>query len=95
MPPVARSWTFLTNHGHVLVALAIDPGTRVRDIAEKVGITPRAAQTILNDLEDGGYIRRERVGRRNRYAILAPGRLRHPLEDHVTVGDFLGVLASR
>jgi DNA-binding MarR family transcriptional regulator len=90
-----RSWTFLTNHGHVLVALALDPGTRVRDVAEKVGITPRAAQTILKDLEDAGYIQRERVGRRNRYVILTPSHLRHPLEGHVTIGDFLAVLASR
>lgn len=90
-----RSWTFLTNHGHVLVALAIDPSTRVRDVAEKVGITPRAAQTILKDLEEAGFIKRQRVGRRNRYAIIAPSRLRHPLEAHVTIGDFLAVLASR
>lgn len=85
----------MTNHSHVLLCLAADPETRVRDVAGKVGITARAAQSILNDLENGGYIHRERVGRRNRYSIVAPAHLRHPLEAHVSVADFLEVLLQR
>lgn len=78
------TWTFLTNHGHVLIAVASDPEARVRDIAERVGITERAVQGILDDLEQGGYLERERVGRRNRYRLREGGRFRHPAErDHM------------
>ena len=91
----ARSWTFLTNHAHVLVCLASDPEARVRDVAARVGITPRAAQSILNDLEAAGYLHRERVGRRNRYTIASTPHLRHPVEVHVRVGDLLRVLTDR
>ena len=62
-------WTFLTNHGHVLIAVATDPQARLREIAQRVGITERAAQLIVNDLEAAGYISKERVGRRNRYEV--------------------------
>ena len=95
MPPPPREWTFLTNHGHVLVVLAMDPDARVRDVAERVGITTRAAQTILNDLQDGGYVKAERVGRRNRYTILTRAHLRHPMEAHVALADFLDAIVSR
>ena len=57
-----RSWTFLTNHAHVLLAIAEDHDVRLRDIADRVGVTERAVQGILTDLEEGGYIVRERVG---------------------------------
>jgi len=85
-------WTFLSNHGHVLVSLAADPEARMRDIAERVGITERAVQMIVGDLEDAGYVLRERVGRRNRYTVVPHGHFRHPLEEHVRVGDFLGLV---
>ncbi len=62
-----RQWTFLSNHGHVLVCLARDPDSRLRDVASRVGITERAVQKILGDLEAAGIVRRERHGRRNRY----------------------------
>jgi DNA-binding MarR family transcriptional regulator len=88
------AWTFLTNHSHVLIALRLDPELRQRDIAELVGITPGAVQRILDDLQDGGYLRRERVGRRNRYEVLADVPLRHPLESHHTVAEVLAVLTS-
>ena len=90
-----REWTFLTNHGHVLVCVAMDPDARVRDVADRVGITSRAAQAILNDLQAGGYIRAERVGRRNRYTVVSRRHLRHPLEEHVAITDFLSAIVSR
>ena len=88
----APGWTFLSNHGHVLVSLAADPDARVRDIAERVGITERAVQMIVADLEAAGYVVRERVGRRNRYAVSTEGHFRHPLEAHVRTGDFLALV---
>lgn len=88
----ALGWTFLSNHGHVLVSLAADPEARVRDIAERVGITERAVQMIVADLEAAGHVVRERVGRRNRYAVSTEGHFRHPLEAHVRTGDFLALV---
>ena len=89
----SSSWTFLSNHGHVLVALAGDSQSRMRDVAAKVGITERAVQMIVRDLEEAGYVVRERVGRRNRYTVVHQNRFRHPLEEHVRVGDFLALAA--
>jgi predicted transcriptional regulator len=91
---VSRSpeWTFLSNHGHVLVALARDPDVRIRDLADAVGITDRAVQDILGDLVDGGHVVRTREGRRNHYRVVRRTRLRHPLESHATIGAFLDVV---
>lgn len=85
----ARSWHFLTNHSHVLLALHRDPDLRQRDIALMVGITEGAVQRILHDLEEGGYITRSKVGRRNHYEVMADRPLRHPLESHHKVADLL------
>ncbi len=87
-------WTFLTNHGHVFLALAVDPGLRLRDLAERVGITERAVQRILGELEEAGYLSREKEGRSNRYRLRPDQALRHPLESHVTVGS-LAALVTR
>jgi uncharacterized membrane protein len=87
-----RSWTFLTNHAHVLVYLAEEPDARGRDIADQVGITERAAQGIVADLVAEGYVIRTRRGRRNHYAINPDAPLRHPLEDSHTVGELLVTL---
>lgn len=87
-----RSWTFLTNHAHVLVCIAEDPDIRGRDIAAKVGITERAAQAIIADLVADGYVTRTREGRRNRYRIHPEGPLRHPLEREHTIGELLSTL---
>ena len=95
MTCVAHAWTFLSNHGHVLVALALDPDARLRDVAERVGITERAVQQITSDLEEAGYLVKSREGRRNRYDVHRTGRFRHPLEGHVEVGDFLDVVLER
>lgn len=83
------TWTFLTNHAHVLVCIAEQPDIRGRDIAARVGITERAAQAIVADLVSEGYVTRTRDGRRNRYEVLADAPLRHPLEHDHTVGELL------
>ena len=82
-------WTFLTNHSHVLISIAQNPEARMRDIADRVGITERAVQRIVEDLTESGYLRVEKVGRRNRYAVLAKRYLRHPVEEHVQIGKLL------
>lgn len=94
---MSDSWTFLTNHAHVLFCIAEDPDIRLREVAQRVGITERAAQRIVAELEDAGYLHHERLGRRNHYELEADTPLRHPIEDHVSVGDLLAVLrgASR
>jgi len=84
-------WTFLSNHGHVLLAVAAGPTLRIRDIAEHVGITERAVQLILNDLVDGGYVERTRAGRRNSYRVVQGLPFRHPLEAGHTVDELLAV----
>lgn len=83
------SWTFLSNHSHVLIALAKDPSLRVRDIAAAVGITERAVTMILADLEEAGVLVREREGRRNLYTINPEAPLRHSVESHRNVRDLL------
>ncbi|MHB1516967.1 MAG: helix-turn-helix transcriptional regulator [Acidimicrobiales bacterium] len=87
-------WTFLTNHGHVLVCIAGDPGIRGRDIADQVGITERAAQAIIADLVGEGYVKRTRVGRRNHYEINPDRPLRHPVEQPHSVGELLQLVAG-
>ena len=87
-------WTFLTNHAHVLLCVARDPGIRLRDVAEHVGITERAAQRIVAELVEAGYLERQREGRRNRYRLNDQLPLRHPLERDHPVGEILAVLQS-
>jgi predicted transcriptional regulator len=86
-------WTFLTNHGQVLLCIARDPRVRIRDIAAAVGITERAAQRIVADLAEEGYVERTRVGRRNEYTLHTNRPLRHPLSKDHEVGEILAVLS--
>ena len=88
-------WTFLSNHGHVLVAVGRDPDTRMRDVAAAVGITERAVQQIVRDLVAEGYLRKTKVGRRNRYAVVRRARFRHPLAEGLTIGEFLDLVLAR
>jgi DNA-binding IclR family transcriptional regulator len=90
----SQGWTFLTNHAHVMVALAIDSHLRVRDLAAAIGITERAAQRIVGELVDAGYLVREKQGRRNRYELNLELALRHPLEGHHSIGELLAALAQ-
>lgn len=87
-------WTFLSNHTHVLLVIARDPAIRLRDVADLVGITERAVQRIVADLESGGYLTRERDGRRNRYQIDPEKALRHPIEAHKTITELMALVLS-
>ena len=90
--PRPPSWTFLTNPAHVLLTLAQDPELRIRDVAVEVGITERAAQRILHDLVEAGYVERQKQGRRNTYSLVLDRPLRHPVESRHTVGELVDVL---
>ena len=90
---VGGEWTFLTNHAHVLLCIAADPEVRLRDVAVSVGITERAAQRIVMELEQAGYLERERVGRRNRYRLHAEQPLRHPMDRTHRVSELLTLLS--
>ena len=90
----SHSWTFLTNHAHVLAVLHSDPEKVLREVAIEVGITERAVQRIIQDLEEGGFIERERVGRQNRYRIRKEQSLRHPIEAHRKIGDLLKLITG-
>lgn len=87
-----KPWTFLTNHAHVLVCLTREPGVRLRDVAQRVGITERAVQRIIADLKDEGFITPTRDGRRNHYGVHCDRTLRHPVEAHCTVGALLAAV---
>ena len=91
MPP---SWTFLTNHARVLLCISRDPGIRLREIADRVGITERSAYGIVQDLADAGYIIKQKDGRRNRYRIEADLPLPEPSSQERTVGEVLALLAG-
>lgn len=92
--PVGKpaGWTFLTNHSHVLICLALDPDVLLREVADRVGITERAVQKIVHELEEGGVLVRTKVGRRNRYTIKESRALRHPVEGHRRVRDLLDMV---
>jgi predicted ArsR family transcriptional regulator len=85
-------WTFLSNHAHVLVCLSRQADIRLREVAAVVGITERAAQSIVADLVREGYVTRVREGRRNRYTVDEHRRLRHPASGATTVGRLLAAL---
>jgi DNA-binding MarR family transcriptional regulator len=89
------AWTFLTNHAHVLLSIAADPQIRIRDLAERVGITERAVQRIIADLEEAGYLEHEREGRRNVYRVREGMPLRHPVERHRKVAVLLEIIKPK
>jgi predicted ArsR family transcriptional regulator len=93
-PESSNRWTFLTNHSHVLILLATHSDIVLREVAAAVGITERAVQRIIQDLEMDGFIERERVGRKNRYRVLKDQPLRHPIEAHRKIGDLLDLIAD-
>jgi hypothetical protein len=83
------SWTFLSNHAYVLICIAGEPEIRMRDVAARVGITERAVQRIVAELEQGGYLTITREGRRNRYTVNADLPLRHTVDSHRTIANLL------
>ena len=88
----APNWTFLTNHAQVLVCIADDPGVRLREIGQRVGITERAAHRIVGELAAAGYITRQRNGRRNQYTINAHLPIHDPIARERNVGQLLEIL---
>jgi DNA-binding MarR family transcriptional regulator len=86
------SWTFLTNHAHVLLCLAKSNSLRIRDLAVEVGITERAVQRIIAELIDEGYVERIKEGRRNIYKLLTEKPLKHPVESHKNVTDLIKLI---
>jgi hypothetical protein len=88
------TWTFFTNHARVLVTIAADPEARIRDIAARIGITERAAQGIVKDLQEAGYVLSTRDGRRNRYEIVPGGTLRHPSQTDIPVQALIDLFAN-
>ena len=89
------TWTFFSNHAHVILLLCEEPDLRMSDIAARVGITERAVQRILRDLVADKYVVVRKVGRRNHYEPQLKARLRHPLEENLRVGDLAESLRAR
>jgi DNA-binding MarR family transcriptional regulator len=89
-----NQWTFFTNHAHVMVCIARNGDRPLREIALDIGITERAVQRIIADLEEEGYLKRTKNGRRNSYSLILDKELRHSLEADHTIGDVLRVLAE-
>ncbi|MDH3901696.1 MAG: hypothetical protein OEU84_06635 [Xanthomonadales bacterium] len=89
------NWTIFSNHGHVLVCLTRNPEARLRDVAADVGITERAVQKIVRDLQDGGMISITKNGRRNCYSIHKKQPLRHPLEAECKIKDLIRVVNKK
>ena len=87
-----KSWRFLSNHTQVLLCIERDPDVRFRDIAQMVGITERAAQRIVADLIDSGYVESDRIGRRNHYRVNTDIAMRHPAQEGHDIGELLRLL---
>ncbi len=84
-------WTFLSNHGHLLVHLSREPDAKIKEMAESIGITERRTQSILADLENSGYITITRNGRRNTYQVNSKKKFRHPAEADKSVSELLRI----
>ncbi|GMR16983.1 MAG: hypothetical protein BMS9Abin32_031 [Gammaproteobacteria bacterium] len=94
MSDAGADWNFFSNYAHVLICLAENPDTRLRDVAERVGITERTALRLVTQLEQDGILMRVKEGRRNSYVIKPNARLRHAIEAHCTVGELLETILS-
>lgn len=88
-------WTFLTNHSHVIILLARQPDMVLREVASEIGITERAVQRIIADLEEDGFLIREKIGRQNHYRVVRDLPLRHPIEGHKFIGDLVDLILLR
>ena len=87
----SNNWTFLSNHGHVLVALSKDPTLRIRDLVDLIGITERSVRALVADLKEGGYIDIVKNGRRNQYRINEGMNFRHPAEATYQIRELLTI----
>ena len=90
-----KTWRFLSNHTQVLLCIQRDPNARFRDIAQRVGITERAAQRIVADLVEAGYVESERIGRRNHYRVNPDIAMRHPAQEGHDIGEVLRLLTRQ
>jgi DNA-binding MarR family transcriptional regulator len=90
----SKPWRFVTNHTQVLLCISRDDEVRLRDIAERVGITERAAQRIVADLVEAGFVERKKLGRRNHYSIDRRAKMRHPAQVNQEIGDLLDLLGA-
>lgn len=95
MQKSGTKWTFLSNHSHALLLLAENPELTLREVAQQIGITERAVQRIVADLEEESYLIKHRQGRQNRYEICLDKHLRHPLESHCTIGDLIQMINNK
>ena len=92
MTDTVQGWMFLSNYAHVLICLADNPHARLRDVADRVGITERSALRLVTELESADFLERKKEGRRNRYVINRSAHLRHPIASHCTVGELLATV---
>ena len=90
-----KAWRFVTSHTQVLLCIARNPEIRIRDVAALTGITERAAQRIIADLVEAGFVERTRVGRRNQYVVRTDRKMRHPLQQEYEIGELLELLFDR
>jgi DNA-binding IscR family transcriptional regulator len=88
----SRRWSFLSHHAHLLLALAEEPEARMRDLAERLGITERSVQRIVADLEADGFLERRRRGRRNAYTLHLDRSLPGGLETDIRVATLIRAL---
>jgi len=89
------NWTFLTNHGHVLIILSRSPGIRISELSDQIGISERQVSNILRDLQESGYVSKHRVGRRNSYQISSEAPLRHQSNQDHTVKELIEILGGK
>jgi DNA-binding MarR family transcriptional regulator len=94
-PQSTQGWHFLSNHTQVLLCIAANPNVTLREVGDRVGITERAAQRIVADLVDSGYVERERRGRRNHYRVNPAARLRHPAQEGIEIRALLELFDER
>ena len=94
MTVIESEWTFLSNYAHVLLCLAENPRARLREVADRVGITERTTMRLITQLDEAGILKRVKQGRRNEYLIDTSEHLRHPIESHCTVGQLLRMSMS-
>jgi len=90
-PKEKLDWTFLSNHGHLLIQIAKKPEIKINELASAVGISERRAQSIVGDLESAGYLEVTRIGRRNRYQVITSAKFRHPLESNKSINALLKI----
>lgn len=88
------SWTFLSNHGHVIVQLAKNPDIKLSELAAVIGVTERHISKVINDLREAGYVEVIKSGRTNTYRVLVDMPLRHSAESHKTIQDVLNVFET-